>query len=914
MGAARYVGRIGGLAVALGVGTAVITGQGVAYADEPNDSNDTVNTTNTDTGGSTDTGTVKVNKGPLAKHRLTDGTSLADTVKGIADKVTTENQKRIADARKSIDDALAGVVNAGVQPRATDTIKTKAKAKQSSKDSEVVAASDPGTGPADNSVVQDTAALKQPRVKAWLDSPRVAAARQANPVPTSSSLWTPATALTSLGQDSTAPLRRVVPTNAAVSGILTTISNALSPFSNNGGGAPVGGSVADLLLLAGTRRELTSQALAVDAPTVGVFQGVITGCVVGTTCATADGSTYTLSGKPEDGGKVAVNPTTGAFTFLPFADQSATNGPTGEQSFSVIVAQNSQLTTILTGVPIIGSKVIAPVIIKIQTTPVLGDVLAPVFGTATVVTVTADIDDLRGEEETPIAYTTMVTSWDGTQISTNFFPAIGTDDDGQAGFETIFNGPGLGQAGATSPTDPFVGTFRAAGYNVVTWDPRGEYDSGGRLQLDSPQYEGQDVQQLITWAAGLDGVELSEDSEGNPIAGDPQMGMVGVSYGGGIQWVTAASDNRVDAIAPGWSWNTLPSSLYPESAFKTAYSSLLLLDLVTTGARINPQIYGGILTGALLGVLTPGQIQLLQTSGPGETVRSIDVPVLIIQGTVDVLFPLQQSLDNLGYLENNPNVKVIWYCGGHGTCLPGQGNPDADDVWVMAETQQWMDTYVKDEAPEEPFPGVFEWTDQNGVRWASDVRPSDPLFNDGFTPLTTWTDGKILPIIPIVGGSGPSPKVPFPYSLGDGSPATNAVTIPLDNPEGTTNVVGAPVVTVTYSGIGTSRHIYGQIVDTRGTADTSDDVVVGNLVTQMPVTLNGREQTQTYYLNDIAYTMDENSTLELQLVTTATPFLNLTQYGFVNIKSVEVTLPTTSSATEQPPFPPVPGDAELIAV
>ena len=381
MGAARYVGRIGGLAVALGVGTAVITGQGVAYADEPNDSNDSVNTTNTDTGGSTDTGTVKVNKGPLAKHRLTDGTSLADTVKGIADKVTTENQKRMADARKSIDDALAGVVNAG-QPRATDTIKTKAKAKQSSKDSEVVEASDPGTGPADNSVVQDTAALKQPRVKAWLDSPRVAAARQANPVPTSSSLWTPATALTSLGQDSTAPLRRVVPTNAAVSGILTTISNALSPFSNNGGGAPVGGSVADLLLLAGTRRELTSQALLLPTYNITDSPGVITGCVVAECTTTGDGLTYSLSGKPEAGCKVTVDPTTGAFVFLPFAPElnpdgtQNANGPMGQQSFSVVVAQNSQLTTILTGVPIIGSKVIAPVIIKIQTTPVLGDVLA----------------------------------------------------------------------------------------------------------------------------------------------------------------------------------------------------------------------------------------------------------------------------------------------------------------------------------------------------------------------------------------------------------------------------------------------------------------------------------------------------------------------------------------------------------
>ena len=70
--------------------------------------------------------------------------------------------------------------------------------------------------------------------------------------------------------------------------------------------------------------------------------------------------------------------------------------------------------------------------------------------------------------------------------------------------------------------------------------------------------------------------------------------MVGGSYGGGIQWVTAAIDPRVDAIVPVISWNTLNSSLYPNQAFKTAWGTLLLLDLVEAGARINPQLYSGI--------------------------------------------------------------------------------------------------------------------------------------------------------------------------------------------------------------------------------------------------------------------------------------------------------------------------------
>ena len=320
-----------------------------------------------------------------------------------------------------------------------------------------------------------------------------------------------------------------------------------------------------------------------------------------------------------------------------------------------------------------------------------------------------------------------------------------------------------------------------------------------------------------------------------------------------------------------------------------------LLGLIETGARINPQIYGGILTGASLGILTPRQIQLLQNSGPGQTVRNISIPTLIIQGTVDVLFPLHQSLVNLGYLEDNPNVKLIWFCGGHGTCLPGQGNGDADDVWFLTETATWMLKYVKDLPIPEPY--AFEWTDQNGDRWSSVTRPTADGFYDAESkvPPTVWDAGKTLPIIPFIGGSGPQPEIPLPYGLGAGSVATNAVTIPLANPTGDANVVGAPHVVINYSGLGSSRHIYAQVVD------KSTGLVVGNIVSPVPVTLNGRDQVAEIDLEDIAYTMTPDSELELQIFTTATPFLNFTQFGFVHIDSVEVTLPTTSAGVNQGP-------------
>ena len=97
---------------------------------------------------------------------------------------------------------------------------------------------------------------------------------------------------------------------------------------------------------------------------------------------------------------------------------------------------------------------------------------------------------------------------------------------------------------------------------------------------------------------------------------DPAIGMVGGSYGGGIQLVTAGIDPRVDVIVPGIAWNSLVDSLYPNQTFKTSYASLLLLGLVTTGSRINPALYPAFLLGALVGILTPGQQALLASSGP----------------------------------------------------------------------------------------------------------------------------------------------------------------------------------------------------------------------------------------------------------------------------------------------------------
>lgn len=340
----------------------------------------------------------------------------------------------------------------------------------------------------------------------------------------------------------------------------------------------------------------------------------------------------------------------------------------------MVAAETTPFTTALTGIPLVGGLV-DQVLVVLYQVPVANVLLAPIIGKSEITSVSVDLTDVPDYESgDPIAFTVMVPSDDGVMISTNYFPAWSVADGTATAAPTILNGPGLATAGNIDPNAPNtvdglvpgIDELTKAGYNVITWDPRGEFDSTGTLELDSPEFESQDVKNIITWVS--DNSQYTHQAMES--ANDPWIGMVGGSYGGGIQLVSAAIDDRVDVIVPGIAWNNLNDSLYTNDAFKTSYASLLLLGLVTTGSRINPQIYGGIITGAVPGILLPSQQDLLERSGPWDIVGGIDVPTMFVQGTVDVLFPLQQALNNaVGMPTNQANIRMIWFCDGHGACL-----------------------------------------------------------------------------------------------------------------------------------------------------------------------------------------------------------------------------------------------------
>lgn len=870
MSASQFVGRVGGLAVALGVGAAVFSsGSGVASADRGGH----------DSGASGDSSS--------SAHRAPRGAAA-----GAASTTSTRRNSRPAPAAVRAASKVAAVQTSS-------------------------AADDSGIS------VPAAASVAAPKVSA--------------PAPAAAEPEVQPEAQTYSDPVADEPVEVADPVVAEPDqmDVIYMASGTASDGAGSGGDGQVDSPLAAAFLAYANRRStgathapralVTSSAngIFVD-PTVYYYDGILQGNLQATSDQGLD-LTYKFEGS-SDGGKLKLGdvpaplPGSGAqsYTLLPYATwkTGAPNPqaqPTGIQTWNVRVSEVTDFDKLLAKIPVVG-LIAQPIIEFLQKSPLLSNLLAPIIGGSTVAEIEANLDTLVAAGK-PVAYTIMVDSWDGTPISTNFFPAVATSLFPGNYEATVFNGPGLGSPGETNPygtnqaagSAPGLGILRGglqagSGFNTITWDPRGEGESGGILQLDNPFYEGRDVSALIDWAVA--------NTPALAAGGDPLIGMAGGSYGGGIQMTTV--DPRIDAVVPAIAWSSLTESLYPDKVFKASWANALSLALLKAGARSNNQIAIGILTGNLFGKITETGQATLTSSGPTSLLTKLSIPTMYVQGTVDALFPLAQAVENAQtQLEQNPyfaganadQVKMIWFCGGHGTCL--------DPVDVAAQGQAifeqnmiWLNYYVKGAplpAPIDLIVPTFQWWDQAGNHLVSALMP----FSNGFvTGAVTGTDadGGTLRIRPRpVGGSGPETTdctgsagqagCEFPLNQAIATEATNALNVDITIPNAGTQVVGAPTVTFTYTGRGRAEKVFGQIVD------QATGRVLGNINAPIPLVLDGDSHTTTVSLSEIAYTSPSaNSTLTLQIVPGTSLYKN-GQRGSVDISNILVSLPTTTTGT-----------------
>jgi ABC-2 type transport system ATP-binding protein len=787
MGAGDYVGRIGGLAVALGIGAAVFVGQGVASAEPSSPSG-------SESSSEATSGTSSSESKQRAEEKADASTDSSETKTAAAEPKPTKKKKS----------STAQQLSTAQQPATHEAVKPTRE-----------------TGSATARTVQANATESTKKA----DEPKVAEG------------LAPTVSVTVEKPKEQSPATSTVkakdPVTVATVAVSSLVSAVLNPFAGNTPTAPVE-SPLPWMMMAAARQEFGR------TPTLDKAASLVT---------------TSGAGDP-------VQPSTLAAADAPPA---------------VVAIPQTSLLTPLQQLPILGPMFVTPVVAFVHQIPIIGDILHPIIGYPVGMTGGSTPRDVK------------VISADGTAIYVHFFPAQGAALGTTA--PTILDGPGLGLPGDTNPTlvdNPFLANqvigfapLLKNGYNVVTWDPRGEWSSGGSLDMDNPDFEGQDMKAIISWIATQPEVALDSP-------GDPRIGMVGASYGGGIQLVTAAIDPRVDAIVPTVAWNNLNTSLDKNGAPKTSWGILLTAALLLTGARVNPHIYPALVTTLLTGAVSPSDQDFLDERSPSELVNQISAPTLLIQGTVDNLFTLAEAdVTAKALIAHGVPTKVVWFCGGHGGCISSVNDGEV----VERATMDWLNRYVKGDGSVVTGP-QFEWVDQNGTKFSSNMYPVPTG-----TPLTTSSSvGQTLPLRLFFGGSGPNFRA-FEAGLFNGASAflfgakaTNAVELTTAAQTTTSYIVGAPQLEFTYSGTGISKHVYAQLVD-----DTTG-LVLGNQVTPIPVTLDGETHTVKIPLEMVAHTLAPGETVTLQLVASAVEYQALSSSGELNVSGIKLTLPTANAA------------------
>jgi ABC-2 type transport system ATP-binding protein len=530
-----------------------------------------------------------------------------------------------------------------------------------------------------------------------------------------------------------------------------------------------------------------------------------------------------------------------------------------------------------------------------------------------------------------------ITSFDGTKIAAHWFVGKGVGAGDRA--PTILEGPGWSSAGDTNSGGggadpgaafgvPGISTFVSHGYNVLTWDPRGFGQSGGTVEIDDPRYEGRDVQALIDWVAKQPEAQLDQSCSQAKRRGkhrgrrsksqvtcatspdDPTIGMAGASYGGGIQLVSAALDRRIDAIAPTIAWHSLLTSLFPESNIKFGWGSLLialgvegtlpggLSSPATAAGRQDPHFYSILTNGLATGTTTPDDLSWMAAHGPGDLVEKIHVPTLIMQGTVDTLFPLDEGVTNFEDIGDNTlrtagikakrkrgrgrrsssavqkvPVKMVWFCGGHGVCLTGAG-PGSN--YLDERQLAWFDRYLRGKQDTDTGP-KFAWIADDAQLRGSDAYPLKAAGQ-----LTASGSGT-LPIVP---GQGSG-------ALIFASQAANAVNLPIPGPAADANVVGAPHLDLTYQGnaVPQKTWIYAQFANPR------NGTVLGNIATPIPLTLDGQPHSISRDLEMVAGRAPAGGGYTLQLTASSSLYDLQRSAGAVTFDGIDVTMPLGDPAS-----------------
>lgn len=334
--------------------------------------------------------------------------------------------------------------------------------------------------------------------------------------------------------------------------------------------------------------------------------------------------------------------------------------------------------------------------------------------------------------------------------------------------------------------------FANRGYAVLSYSGLGFGGSDCKITLDDPDFDGEAAKQLVGYLGGTTGVAYTDKAhqdpapvldviqrDGLPSANDPRVGMVGGSYGGGVQFAAAGLDQRIDTIVPLITWNDLSYSLAPNNTsqkqpalsgvstntpgaakqvWALGFTALGVSEGVQEAPSYPQRLLGcpnfatfvcpALVYAGTTGTLTEYQTDQLRHASVTSYMKKIKIPTLIIQGQSDTLFNLNEGVANYRALKaQGTPAKMIWFNGGHsGPTAPGEietRSPDTETQYVTGRIADWFDHHLKntgvDTGPE--FAYFRDWVSYTGI--ATPAYATSATYPVG-APTSYYLSGKEL--------------------------------------------------------------------------------------------------------------------------------------------------------------------------
>jgi esterase/lipase len=256
---------------------------------------------------------------------------------------------------------------------------------------------------------------------------------------------------------------------------------------------------------------------------------------------------------------------------------------------------------------------------------------------------------------------------DGTSIAYDLYEPDGAAPAG--GWAGVVALHGLG--GSKDQMAPVATILAAHGYAALAYSARGQGTSTGDLELAGPN-ELSDERAMEAFFAGL------------PEVSNTDIGVWGVSYGGGQAWNGIAAGIPYKAAEVFETWTDLYSALWPQDVAKSG----IVLGFAKSVEARSPLLAS--LESDAVHSTNLGKIKALAaTRSSYAQLSQIKTPVYMFQGRIDYAFDVTQAENGFARISGPKHLYVGQF--GH---IPST-YPGPDYAYVLSQGLAWYDHYLR---------------------------------------------------------------------------------------------------------------------------------------------------------------------------------------------------------------------------